>query len=128
MDAGTTVANDISQVGKLTREWWAKGVVSAALVAALYLEVIADFIVEWWTVPASSYGILIPPLVVSVAYMKRKMLYVVPAEPDLRGVRLAGPACFSCWPAIWRPNFSWRVSRLCRYWWGLHGLSGVSAA
>ena len=90
MDMATTLPNDISQVGKLTWERWAKGVVVAALVAALYLEVIA--------------------------------------EPDLRGLRLTGLACFSCWPAIWRPNFSWRVSRLCRYWWGLHGLSGVSAA
>ena len=33
-----------------------------SLVIALYAEILADLAVEWWSVPSSSYGILIPPL------------------------------------------------------------------
>jgi len=65
-----------------------------SLVIALYAEILADLAVEWWSVPSSSYGILIPPLAGYIAYMNRRALFAVPATPDLRGLCLTASGCF----------------------------------
>jgi exosortase len=93
MDTGTVIVKDVPFAGSLIRAVWIKRAVVAALIAALYLEVLADLASEWWTVPSSSYGILIPPLVAYIAYMKREMLYAVPAQPGLSGLWLTGLGC-----------------------------------
>src|ERR1051325_7442705 len=93
MDTAAAVANEIPRARKIGWVLWLKSAVIASLIAALYVEVIADLAVEWWTVPSSSYGLLIPPLAFYIAHIKRKTLYALPAEPDLRGLWLTGLAC-----------------------------------
>ena len=66
-----------------------------ALLAALYAEVLADLAAEWWTVSSSSYGMLIPPIALYIAYMQRASLLAIPARPDLRGLLLVGLACLT---------------------------------
>src|SRR5690242_17879445 len=93
MDTATAVANDTSRSRKIAGVVWLKRAAIAGLIVALYAEVIADLATEWWTVESSSYGMLLPPLAAYIAYMKRNMLYAIPARPDLRGLWLTGFAC-----------------------------------
>lgn len=64
-----------------------------ALVAALYVPVISDLAVEWWTVDASSYGMLVPPIVFYIAYQQRHITLSTPAQADLNGLWLLLLAC-----------------------------------
>jgi exosortase len=64
-----------------------------ALVAALYVPVISDLALEWWTVDASSYGMLVPPIVLYIAYQQRHITLSIPARSDLNGLWLILVAC-----------------------------------
>jgi len=44
-------------------------------------------------VSSSSYGMLIPPVAFYIAYMRRRMLFAIPAQRDGRGLWLIGLAC-----------------------------------
>jgi exosortase len=72
---------------------WIKMGLITSLVIALYAEILADLAAEWWSVPSSSYGMLIPPLAGSIVYMNRKALFAVPAIPDVRGLWLTALGC-----------------------------------
>jgi len=63
------------------------------VVGALYRTVIPDLAVEWWTEDASSYGMLVPPMALFIAFQRRSLTLSYPAEPDWRGLWLAGAAC-----------------------------------
>jgi exosortase len=67
--------------------------VIAGLVGFLYFQVLPDLAVEWWTVPASSYGLLIPTLTLYLVYLQRHKTFAVPAMPDRRGLCLTAFAC-----------------------------------
>jgi exosortase len=73
--------------------WLSIGLVTG-LVVALYAEIFADLAMEWWNVPSSSYGMLIPPLAGYIVYMNRRTLLAVPAHPDLGGLGLTALGCF----------------------------------
>ena len=64
------------------------------LVVALYAGILGDLALEWWNVPSSSYGMLIPPLAGYIVYMNRQALLAIPARPDLRGLGLTVLGCF----------------------------------
>jgi exosortase len=72
---------------------WVQVTVAAGFIVALYAAVAADLAVEWWTVSSSSYGMLIPPVAFYIAYMRRRMLFAIPAQRDGRGLWLIGLAC-----------------------------------
>jgi exosortase len=63
------------------------------LVSLLYARVLLDLLVDWWTVPAFSQGLLIPPLAICVAWIRRKETLAHPAIPDTRGLLLTAAAC-----------------------------------
>ncbi len=63
------------------------------LIGMLYGLIISDLASEWWTVDASSYGMLVPPIAVYVAYQRRKTTLAIPVQPDLRGLWLLSLAC-----------------------------------
>jgi exosortase len=67
----------------------------AALVVTglLYWRVLLDMAVDWWTEPALSHGLLLPPLAAYVAWLRRDVLLVQPARRDWRGVALTAAAC-----------------------------------
>ena len=67
--------------------------VVAGFVVVLYAEIVLDLASEWWTVPAASYGMLIPPFALYVAYLRRQTTLALPARPDLRGLGLISLGC-----------------------------------
>ncbi len=72
---------------------WAAVVALSALVIGLYVRVIPDLAVEWWTEEASSYGMLVPPMALYIAFRRWQITASIPAEPDGRGLWLVGLAC-----------------------------------
>jgi len=82
------------------RQWftdplvWLKISATVGLIAALYSFILPDLASEWWTQEASSYGMLIPPIALYLAWMGREKTLALPAQPDGRGLALVGAACF----------------------------------
>ena len=66
---------------------WALTGALTALIAFLYADVIGDLAAEWWTRPESSYGMLIPPFALYVAYLKRHKTLSIRPNPTSRGLR-----------------------------------------
>ncbi len=64
-----------------------------ALLALLYGAVLADLALEWWTEPSSSYGMLVPPVALWVAWLRRHEIASQPAVWDARGLWLAASGC-----------------------------------
>src|SRR5262245_21548361 len=67
--------------------------VIAGLTGWLHATVLRDLALDWWNDPSSSHGILIPPLAVYLAWMRRANTLTLPPEPDARGLLLSGMAC-----------------------------------
>jgi exosortase len=71
---------------------WAGIAIVAALVAAIYYELLFDLASEWWSRPESSYGMLIPPFTLYVVYLRRDAIGLIPKQPDRRGLWLVAAA------------------------------------
>jgi exosortase len=52
-----------------------------------------DLAHDWWSQPSLSYGLLVPPLALYVAWLKRKAILAAPVRQDSRGLVLAVLAC-----------------------------------
>jgi exosortase len=63
------------------------------MVALLYATTLADLAVEWWTQPEASHGLLIPPLVAYIVYIRWQKIVSVPLERDWRGLSLSAAGC-----------------------------------
>ena len=72
---------------------WITWTAIVGLVAALYAAVIADLGAEWWTEDSSSYGMLIPPTALYIAYLRRHLTFRLPAQRDARGLWLVALGC-----------------------------------
>jgi len=72
---------------------WITWTAIVGLVAALYAAVIADLGAEWWTEDSSSYGMLIPPTALYIAYLRRHLTLRLPAQRDARGLWLVALGC-----------------------------------
>ena len=72
---------------------WTLVALTVGLVGALYAGVILDLASEWWNESASSYGMLVPPIALYIAYLRREITFAIPAQPDLRGLGLISLAC-----------------------------------
>jgi exosortase len=72
--------------------WMRFGVVTV-LVIAVYAEILIDLAREWWTSPEASYGMLIPPFALYLAYAGRAHTMSLPNRPDVRGLGLVAAAC-----------------------------------
>ena len=72
---------------------WLKFAVIFGLIADLYWDVVRSMAVEWWTVSSSSYGMLIPPIALYIAYSRRAVTLAIPARSELRGLWLVTLAC-----------------------------------
>ena len=71
----------------------AKVFVLAALVAGVYAEILLDLGLEWWIRPEASYGMVIPPFVLYLAYLRRQEIGSVPKRSTMRGLGLVAVAC-----------------------------------
>lgn len=67
--------------------------VLAALTWLLYRFVLVDLAKDWWNEPALSYGMLIPPLVGYIAWLRRDQTLAYTAVSDNRGLLLIAFAC-----------------------------------
>jgi exosortase len=72
---------------------WFQIAVVVGLAGVLYIGVLIDLASEWWTVDASSYGMLVPPITLYIAHMRRHDILSIPAQSDLRGLWLVSLAC-----------------------------------
>jgi exosortase len=60
---------------------------------ALYAAVLADLANDWWTDPTLSQGLLIPPLALYIAWLRRHITFSNPSASDSWGLLLTGAAC-----------------------------------
>ncbi|HTR37127.1 MAG TPA: exosortase/archaeosortase family protein [Bryobacteraceae bacterium] len=74
--------------------WLQVGIV-VGLMAFLFVGVLANMAHDWWTDPAWSQGLLLPPLAFYVAWIHRSRTFSVPAEMDRRGLFVTAFACLS---------------------------------
>jgi exosortase len=72
---------------------WLKVSVITALVGFLFFAVLADMAHDWWTEPALSQGMLLPPVALYFAWVHRKRTFAQAATPDARGLTLTALAC-----------------------------------
>src|SRR5579872_2483169 len=72
---------------------WVVGLGIVGLVAALYSWVAVDLASEWWTDSSASYGMLIPPTALYLAWLRRDITLGFPAREDLRGLWLLSLGC-----------------------------------
>jgi exosortase len=63
------------------------------LAATLFADVILDLASEWWTQPEASYGMLVPPTALYIAYLQRNVTFALPAQRTLRGLWLVAFGC-----------------------------------
>jgi len=75
------------------RSAWLQCGVVALLIGLIYAPVLRDLGQDWWTQESLSYGLLIPPLALYVAWMRRKLTLAEPAIPNSRGLWLIGASC-----------------------------------
>jgi exosortase len=73
--------------------FWLMLSVTIGLIAALYSFVLPDLAWEWWTQEASSYGMLVPPIVLYLVWLGRQTTLALPAQKDGRGLLLVAAAC-----------------------------------
>lgn len=57
---------------------WLGTLLVAGLIILLYSEIVPDLVTDWWTQPALSYGLLIPPLALYIAGLRRDVTFPYP--------------------------------------------------
>ncbi len=65
----------------------------AAVLIALYWDVVPSMVDIWMNDPGYSHGILIPPLAGYVAWLHKDEILAIPARVDLRGILLTASGC-----------------------------------
>ena len=73
--------------------FWSKVIAVLVLIALLYYRVLAGMAHDWWTQPAWSHGLLIPPLALYIAWIRRANTLAGPPVLDGRGLFLVIGAC-----------------------------------
>lgn len=94
MDTGTAV--DITAAppqASAARFPWVTTAIIVGLVAALYSAVLADLAAEWWTEDSASYGMLIPPTALYIAYLRKHLTLGIRSQRDVRGLWLLALGC-----------------------------------
>ena len=76
-----------------------------ALSSNLFGAVLADMAHDWWTEPALSQGMLLPPLALYIAWMYRRQTFSYCAAPDNRGLLLIACACLMFLLGKWASEF-----------------------
>jgi exosortase len=72
---------------------WLETALIAGIILLLYSEIIPDLVSDWWTQPALSYGLLIPPLALYIAGLRQDVTFSIPAQKSWSGCWLVAFAC-----------------------------------
>jgi exosortase len=91
--AATVTPETAERPSRLDTFAWIKIAWIVGLLGALYIGIIPDLAQEWWTVDASSYGMLVPPITLYIVYLRRETTLSIPAQSDLRGFSLLSLGC-----------------------------------
>jgi len=83
-----------SSIDKRDHLWWIQIGAISVLTLALYATTLMDLANDWWTDPALSQGLVIPPFALYLAWLRAEMTLSVPVVPDNRGLFAIGGACF----------------------------------
>ncbi len=75
------------------RRWVVAGAIGTAAVLILFGSVLTDMAAEWWTVPAASQGMLLPPLALYLAWLNRQATLAKPAMNDAWGLLVVALGC-----------------------------------
>jgi len=75
------------------RQFWVQTLVLVGFIVVLYGSVLADLAHDWWTEPALSQGLLIPPLALYIGWTRRNQTLAQPSRPENRGLWLVAFAC-----------------------------------
>lgn len=76
------------------RPWqWVRIGILGGLLAGLYYSVVPAMVAIWWHDPGYSHGLLIPPLALYIAWLRREEIFAQPAVSDGRGLWLIAGAC-----------------------------------
>jgi exosortase len=67
--------------------------ITAALVVILYAGTLVSLVNDWWNDPGASYGFLVPPIALYLAYVRRAELRQIPARLDSRGLIAIAAGC-----------------------------------
>ena len=84
-----------SRLSRSTSSILLKVAVTTVFVLILFGAVLADMARDWWTEPALSQGMLLPPLALYIAWLYRNRIFGIPASPDTRGLVLTAAACLT---------------------------------
>lgn len=60
--------------------------VIATLILLIYRRTLVGLFEDWWNEPSLSQGLLIPPFALYFAWLDRKAVFALPANPDIRGI------------------------------------------
>jgi exosortase len=72
---------------------YSKLALGTALMAVLYVPVMAGLAKDWWNEEGLSYGLLVAPLALWTAWEGRRRTFAIAARADSRGLLLVGVAC-----------------------------------
>jgi exosortase len=75
--------------------YWIGGAILAVLMLVLFAASLADLASEWWNYEESSYGMIVPPLALAVAYLQRRKTFSIPAQPSFAGLWVLGLGCIT---------------------------------
>jgi exosortase len=87
------VSTSDSPPAGLSIRLWAQTAALAGMVLILYARVLYDLFLDWWNEPQLSQGLLIPPLALYVAWLRRGQTLRHAGMRDLRGVWITALAC-----------------------------------
>jgi exosortase len=59
----------------------------------MYWQIVSSMVLDWWQEEGNSYGFLVPPLALYVAWSRRRSILAKPAFADARGLFLTASAC-----------------------------------
>jgi exosortase len=90
-----TAASLTNTPNKWAMNWlsWLKIATIGGLTGAIYAFIVPDLVWEWWTQEESSYGMLIPPIALYIAYLGKRKTLAAPATESLRGLWLVALGC-----------------------------------
>lgn len=63
------------------------------LILLIYANIIRELVIDWWTIPSLSQGLLIPPLAGWIAWAMRARIAAQPATSDPRGLAVVAFSC-----------------------------------
>ena len=74
---------------------WLPWALLAAVIVVIYGQILFDLAADWWNLPDTSYGMLVPPLAGYIAWKRKHLTLSIPAAPSLAGVFWIAGACLT---------------------------------